>query len=44
MWQIRPKDSPLLFWGNDGYDLEEVKDRAGRLAARLVAAILMQQP
>ena len=27
-WQIRPEESPLLFWGNDGYGLADAKARA----------------
>jgi hypothetical protein len=44
MWQIRPEDSPLLFWEMDGYSLEEAKARAARLAAEHVPAILKEQP
>jgi hypothetical protein len=44
MWQIRPEDSPLLFWEMDGYSLEEAQARAERLAARQVPAILKAQP
>jgi hypothetical protein len=33
MWQIRPEDSPLLFWEQDGYSLAEAQARAERLAA-----------
>jgi integrase len=32
-------DSPLLFWEMDGYSLEEVKERAERLADQHVPAI-----
>jgi hypothetical protein len=39
MWQIRPEDSPLLFWENDGYSLDEAKERAERLATGHVPAI-----
>ena len=44
MWQIRPEDSPLLFWEMDGYTLAEAQDRAARLAAQHVPAILTEQP
>jgi hypothetical protein len=40
MWEIRPEDSPLLFWECDGYSLDEAKGRAERLADRHVPAIL----
>jgi hypothetical protein len=42
MWQIRPEDSPILFWDNDGYDLEHAKTRADRLAAQYVPPITAQ--
>jgi hypothetical protein len=32
MWLIRLEDSPLLWWENDFYGLEEAKARAERLA------------
>jgi hypothetical protein len=44
MWEIRPEDSPLLFWERDGYGLEDAKERAERLAAQHVPAILSEQP
>ena len=44
MWQIRPEDSPLLFWEKDGYSLEEAEGRAARLAHRHVPAILALKP
>jgi hypothetical protein len=31
-WQIRPEDSPLLFWERDGHGLGDAKERAERLA------------
>lgn len=40
MWQIRPEDSPILFWENDGYSLDEAKARAERLASQHVPAIV----
>jgi hypothetical protein len=40
MWEIRPEDSPLLFWENDGYSLDEAKDRAERLADQHVPVIV----
>jgi hypothetical protein len=33
MREIRPEDSPLLFWENDGYSLDEAKERAEAVAA-----------
>ena len=39
MWQLRPEDWPLLFWEMDGYNLEEAKARAERLADQHVPAI-----
>jgi hypothetical protein len=41
LWEIRPEDSPLLFWEMDGYSLEEVKERAERLADQHVPAITL---
>lgn len=41
MWQIRPEDSPLLFWEKDGYSLEEAKGRAERLADQHVPAVVI---
>jgi hypothetical protein len=40
MWEIRPEDSPLLFWEMDGYSLDEAKERAERLADQHVPVIL----
>jgi hypothetical protein len=42
MWQIRPEDSPLLFWERDGYSLDEAKERAERLANQHVPPTLEQ--
>ena len=39
MWQIRPEDSPLLFWERDGYGLGDAQARAQRLADQHVPAI-----
>jgi hypothetical protein len=44
MWQIRPEDSPLLFWERDGYSLAEAQVRAERLADHHVPAILTEPP
>lgn len=41
MWRIRPEDSAILFWENDGYSLEEAKDRAERLADQHVPSIVV---
>jgi hypothetical protein len=38
--QIRPEESPILFWENDGYSLHEAKARAERLANQRVPAIV----
>jgi hypothetical protein len=40
MYELRPEDSPLLFWEMDGYSLEEAKDRAERLAHQDVPPIV----
>ena len=40
MWEIRPEDSPLLFWENDSYTLDEAKARAQALADRHVPVIV----
>lgn len=32
MWLLRPEDSPLLWWENDFYGLEEAEAKAERLA------------
>jgi hypothetical protein len=40
MYQIRPEDSPILFWAMDGYRLDEAKARAERLANQHVPVIL----
>jgi hypothetical protein len=40
MWQIRPEDSPLLFWQMDGYSLDEAQTRAAQLAAPRVPPIV----
>jgi hypothetical protein len=40
MWQIRPDDSPLMFWQMDGYSLEEAKTRAAQMAAQHIPPIV----
>lgn len=40
MYQIRPENSPILFWAMDGYSLDEAKARAERLANQHVPVIL----
>jgi hypothetical protein len=44
MWEIRPKDSPLLFWEMDGFSLDEAKARVEHLAAQHVPDIIKEQP
>ena len=43
MYQIRPEDSPILFWAMDGYSLDEAKERAERLVDQHVPVIVEQQ-
>jgi hypothetical protein len=41
MYQIRPEDSPLLWWAMDGYSLEEAKAKAERLADQHMPPIIV---
>jgi hypothetical protein len=43
MWEIRPEDSPILFWEMDGYSLQEAQARAERLADQHVPVIVKGQ-
>lgn len=40
MWQLRPEDWPLVVWEMDGFNLEEAKEQAERLAAPRIPDIV----
>ena len=40
MWQTRPEDWPLVVWEMDGYNLDEAKAHAERLANQRVPVIV----